>query len=157
MTVLAKLVPLFFQKCTCAFLFRTRSLTDRSQIVTDTCKNYVSNFVGSLLNHLYHYANENVSMKHLSLICITSILTTIYSLKNCSVYGGSYLNYSCKSLGSFGKNFVKLIEKKNKNVIHQPWSVRIGKNCALCLECGTQDLGHSFSNTDLPAGEHIRI
>ena len=22
------------------------------------------------------------------------------------------------------------------------------KNCALCLECGTQDLGHSFSNTD---------
>ena len=22
----------------------------------------------------------------------------------------------------------------NKNVIHRPWSVRIGKNCALCLE-----------------------
>ena len=45
--------------------------------------------------------------------------------------------------------------KKNENVIHQPWSVRIGKNCALCLECGTQDL--FFSNTDLPVGEHIHI
>ena len=47
----------------------------------------------------------------------------------------------------------------NKNVIHRLWLVRIGKNCALCLEYGTrpaasgrtQDLGHSFfSNTDLP-------
>ena len=114
MTVLAKLVPLFFWKCTCTFFFHTRSLTDRSQIVTDTCKNYVPNFIGRLLNHLYYYANENVSVKHLSLICITSILTTIYSLKNCSVYGGSCLNYSCKSLGSFGKNFVKFIEKKWK-------------------------------------------
>ena len=54
--------------------------------------------------------------------------------------------------GSLGKNFVKFKEK-NKNVIHQPRSVRIRKNCALCLEyCpqptasgGTQDLGHSFS------------
>ena len=42
-TVLAKLVPLFFRKCTCAF-FLTRSLIDRCQIVTDTCKNNVSNF-----------------------------------------------------------------------------------------------------------------
>ena len=125
--------------------FRTRSLTDRSQIVTDTCKNYISNCVGSLLNHLYHYANENV--RHLSLIFITFTLATIYSLKNCSVYGGSCLNYSRKSLGSFGRNFVKFIGK-NENVIHQPRSVRIGKNCTLCLECGTQDLGHSFSNTD---------
>ena len=46
-------------------------------------------FFGGLLNHLYQYANENVSVKYLSLICITSILTTIYSLKNCSVYGRS--------------------------------------------------------------------
>ena len=35
------------------------------------------------------------------------------------------LNHS----GSFVKNFVEL--KKNKNVIHQPRSVRKGKNCAL--------------------------
>ena len=31
---------------------------------------------------------------------------------------------------SFGKNFVKL----KKKVIHKPRSVRIWKNCALCLE-----------------------
>ena len=43
----------------------------------------------SLLNHLYNYANKNVSVKHLSLTCITSILATIYSLKNCSVHGRS--------------------------------------------------------------------
>ena len=30
---------------------------------------------------------------------------------------------------SFGQNFVKF-KKKNKNVIHQPWLSRIGKNCA---------------------------
>ena len=41
----------------------------------------------------------------------------------------------------------------NKNVIHRHWSVRIGKNCALCLEYSprpaasgrTWDRGHSFS------------
>ena len=33
--------------------------------------------------------------------------------------------------------------RKNKNVIHQPRSVRIGKNCALRIV--DQDLGHSFS------------
>ena len=54
---------------------------------------------GNLLNHLYHYANENVSAKHLSLICITSILTTIYSLKNGSVYGRSCRIYNPKSFG----------------------------------------------------------
>ena len=44
MTVLAKLVPLFF-KCSYAFFFLTRSLIDRCQIVTDTCKNNVTKFV----------------------------------------------------------------------------------------------------------------
>ena len=43
-TVLAKLVPLFF-KCSWACFFLTRSLIDRCQIVTDTCKNDVSKFV----------------------------------------------------------------------------------------------------------------
>ena len=52
---------------------------------------------GSLLDHLYPYANENVSVRHLSLSCITSILTTIYSLKNFSVYGRSCRIYSPKS------------------------------------------------------------
>ena len=46
------------------------------------------------------------------------------------------LNHS----SSFGKDFVKF-KGNNKNFIHQPRSVRIGKKCAR---------GH---DTDLPAGE----
>ena len=61
---------------------------------------------GSLLN--YRYGNENVSLTHLSWICITSILTTIYSLKNCSVYGGSCRIYSPKSFGFFQKELKEL-------------------------------------------------
>ena len=47
---------------------------------------------------------------------------------------------------------------KNKNVIHQPKTVRVGNNCVLCLEYrpwqttsgGTYDLGHSFSQYGPP-------
>ena len=98
-TVLAKLVLLVF-KCSFAFLFLARSLIERCQIVTDTCKNNVSKFVWN-----YRYENENVSLRHLSWICITSILTTIYSLKNCSVYGRSCRTYSPKSFGFLRKEF----------------------------------------------------
>ena len=104
-TVLAKLVSLFFKNVHALFSFLTRPLIDRCQIVTDTCIIMFQSLFGSLLNHLYHYANENVSVKHLSLICITSILTTIYSLKNCSVYGRSCRIYSLKSFGLFGNEF----------------------------------------------------
>ena len=44
LTVLAKLILLFFQKCACAFLLIC-SLIDRCQTVTDTGKNNVSKFV----------------------------------------------------------------------------------------------------------------
>ena len=67
---------------------------------------------GSLLNHLYHYASENVSVKHLSLICITFTLTTIYSLKNCSVYGRSCRIYGPKSFGFF-QNVFHYVKKNN--------------------------------------------
>ena len=40
---------------------------------------------------------------------------------------------------------------EKKNVIHQPRSVRIGKNCTLCLAGGTQDRRHSFSQYEPPA------
>ena len=53
--------------------------------------------------------------------------------------------------GSFRSHLLGF--RKNKNVIHQPRSVRIGKNCALCLVClvlGIQDLGHSFSQYGPP-------
>ena len=54
--------------------------------------------------------------------------------------------------GSFRNHLLGF--RKNKNVIHQPRSVRIGKNCALRLVYrlrptalgGMQDLGHSFSH-----------
>ena len=51
-------------------------------------------------------------------------------------------------------------KEKNKNVIHWPRSVRIGRNCALCLstargpplaEGGTQDFEHSFSQYGPPS------
>ena len=76
-TVLTKLVRCFFISILVLF-FLTPSLIDRCQIVTDTYKNNVPKFDGSLLNHLYRYANKNVSVKLLSSICITSISTTIY-------------------------------------------------------------------------------
>ena len=46
-------------------------------------------------------ANENVSVKPLSLICVASIFYTIHSLKHFSVYEGSYRNYSPKSFELF--------------------------------------------------------
>ena len=68
---------------------------------------------GNLVNHLYHYANENVSIKHLSLICITSILTTAFTcsktaqfLEDLAVF--TALNHDW---GSFGKNLVKFKKK----------------------------------------------
>ena len=72
-------------------------------------------FVGSLLHHLhsyalnhyalYHLANENVSVKSLSLIYITSILTIIYSPIVHAGCGKSCRNYSPKSFGFFWKGF----------------------------------------------------
>ena len=108
-TVLAKLFSLFSNVLT--HFFVTRSLIDRCQIVTDR----------SLLNHLYRDGNENVSLRHLSWICITSILTTIHSLKNCSVHGRSCRIYSPKSFGFFRKELRRI--KKKKNVIYR---LRVG-------------------------------
>ena len=71
-------------------------------------------------------------MKPLSFICIALVFSTIYSLINCSVYGESCRNYSPLSFRFFSEPFVRF-KKKNKNVIHQPRSVSIVKNCALCL------------------------
>ena len=101
----AKLVPLFFQKCSCAFFFLSTLLLTRIRLLQILVKVMFQSLFGSLLSHLYHYANENLSVKLLSLILLTSILTNIYSLKNCSVYGRSCCNYSPKSFGFFWKEF----------------------------------------------------
>ena len=92
---------------------------------------------GSLLNHLYPNTNENVSVRHLSLICITSILTTIYLLKNCSAYGRSCRIYSPKSFGFFRKEFVKF---KKKKFIYRLRVGPYGENCDLGLENATLGL-----------------
>ena len=65
--VLANLVSLFFKNLHALFSFLTRSLIDRCQIVTDTCIITFQSLFGSLLNHFYHYANENVlfNLRHL--------------------------------------------------------------------------------------------
>ena len=65
--------------------FLTRSLIHRCHFVTDNWKKLFESLFGSLLNHLYRYINKNISVKSLSLICITSVLNIFYSLKNCSV------------------------------------------------------------------------
>ena len=66
--------------------------------------------------------------------------------RNFSVSRDSYHDYSPKMFGSLAR--LSLCCRKNKNVIHQPRSVCVGKNCALCLEY--QDLGHSFSQYGPP-------
>ena len=92
---------------------------------------------GSLLNHLYRYGNENVSVRHLSLICITPILTTTYSLKTCSVFERSCHIYSPKSFGFFRKELrqVNVGEKLNLLSI----IVNIGKSRQYCLNENIND------------------
>ena len=104
-TVLAKIVPLFFKSVVALFFFSSALLLTGVRLLQILVKVMFQSFFGSLLSHLYHYANENVSVKLLSLILPTSILTNIYSLKNCSVYGRSFCNYSPKSFGFFRKEF----------------------------------------------------
>ena len=72
--------------------------------------------------------------------------------RNCSVCRESCHDHSPKCLG-LSHGFHCVVEK-NKNVIHQPRSVRIGKNCALCLEyrpsAVSKTSGTVFPNTDRP-------
>ena len=109
-----------FLKSVLAFFFLTRSLIQRCQIVTETCKNNFSKFVGSLLNHLYHYRNENVSVTLLSLICITSILSTIYSLKIVSFMVNLAVITALTHSSSFGDIFVYHIVYRICFIIKNP-------------------------------------
>ena len=138
-TVLAKLVPLFF-KCSYAFFYLP--LSNWQVSVSD--RYLFQSLFGSLLN--YRYRNENVSLRHLSWICITSILVTgsktVQFMEDLAVF--TALNHS----GSFGKNFVKF--QKNKYVIYR---LRVGpygeKLWPRSWKCGLgqyfQNQGHTFS------------
>ena len=88
--------------------------------------------VTNLCNHLHLHADKNFSVKPLSVKWIASVLCSRYLLKIVQFMQVSF----CDNLFRF----------KNKNVIHQPRSVHIGKNCAYCLvyRPRPQVLGHNF-------------
>ena len=132
---------MFFKSVHALFFSLTHSLIGRCQIVTDTCKNNVSKFVWKPFKSPLSLPKWKCFGEA---ICITSILTTIYSPKNCSVYLAvlTALNHP----GSFGKNFVKF--KKNIN-IHVSFigqgSVRMVKNCDLRPRAAFSTPQKSFS------------
>ena len=113
-------------------------------------KRNVSSLSGNLLNNLCYHVNKNLSVKPLSSTLVTSVFITICSLEIAQFVANFAMITALKCSG-LSQAFCCVVEK-NKNVIHQPRSVRIGKNCTLCLEYhprpaasgGIQDLGHSF-------------
>ena len=80
-TALSELVPLFFKIVLPFFFFflRALKLTD-VRLWQILLKIMFQSFWKPFKSHLYHYANKNVSVKPLSLICISSILTTTQNL-----------------------------------------------------------------------------
>ena len=81
-----------FLKSVHALFFLTRSVNAGCQIVTNNCKKNFKICLEAFKITFSITQIKNMSVKPLSLICITSILNTIYSLKSCSVYGGSCRN-----------------------------------------------------------------
>ena len=75
------------------------------------------------------YFNE-ASLVNLHYLCFLYYLLAkkIFFIENLAKI--TTLNYC----GSFWMHFFKFQGKKKRNAIHQPGSVCIGKNCALCLE-----------------------
>ena len=116
----------------------------------------VSSLSGNLLNNLCYYVNKNLSVKPLSSTWITSVLITICSLEIVQFVANLAMITALKCSGL--SHAFRCVVEKNKNVIHRPRSVRITKNCALCLEYrprpaasgGIQDLRHSFSQYGPP-------
>ena len=115
----------------------------------------VSSLSGNLSNDLCYYLNKNLSVKPLSSTWITSVFITICSLQIVQFVANLVMITALKCSGV--SHAFRCVVEKNKNVIHQPRSVRIGKNCALCLEYrprpasgGIQDLGYNFSQYGPP-------
>ena len=81
-----------FLKSVHALFFLTRSVNAGCQIVTNNCKKNFKICLEAFKITFSITQIKNMSVKPLSLICITSILNTVYSLKSCSVYGGSCRN-----------------------------------------------------------------
>ena len=85
----------------------------------------VSSLSGNLSNDLCYYVGKNLS-------AIISVFITICSLEIAQFVVNLAMITALKCSGL--SYFFRCIVEKSKNVIHQPRSVRIGKNCALCLE-----------------------
>ena len=92
----------------------------------------VSSLSANLLNDLCYYVSKNLSMKPLSSTWIISVFITICSLEIVQFVANLAMITALKCSGL--SHAFRCVVEKNKNIIHQPRSVRIGKNCALCLE-----------------------
>ena len=92
----------------------------------------VSIFSGNLLNEYSYYVSKNLSVKPLSSTWIISVFITVCSLEIVQFVANLAMITALKC--SDLSHAFRCNVEKNKNVIHQPKSVRIGKNCALCLE-----------------------
>ena len=89
----------------------------------------VSIFFGNLLNEYSYYVSKILSVKPLY---STWIIITVCSREIVQFVANLAMITALKCSGL--SHAFRCIVEKNKNVIHQPKSVRIGKNCALCLE-----------------------
>ena len=102
------------------------------------------------------YVNTNLLVNPLSSTWITSVFITICSLEIVPFVANLAMITALKCSGLW--HAFRCVVEKNKNVIHQPRLVRIGKSCVLCLEYhpgpaasgGIRDLGHSFSQYGPP-------
>ena len=116
-----------------ALVFLTRSLIG-VRLPEIFVKIMLASLYRSLLNRHYHYKKENISVRPLSLICITPLLNYHSLAKSSSVYGRYCHNYIpyFNHAGAFGKNFVKF--KGEKMLFISLGQSVSGKNCTLCLK-----------------------
>ena len=106
----------------------------------------VSSLSGNLLNDLCYYESKNLSLKPLSSTSIISVFNSIWSPEIVLFIANLAMVTALKCSGlSHG---FRCVVEKNKNVIHQLRSVRLGKTVPYIL--GIQDLGHSFSQYGPP-------
>ena len=116
----------------------------------------VSIFSRNLLNEYSYYVSKNLAVKPLSSTWIISVFITVCSLEIVQFVANLAMITALKCSGL--SHAFRCIVEKNKNVIHQPKSVRIGKNSALCLippSAVSKTLGTVFPNTELPAGDNL--
>ena len=161
MTVLAKLVPLFF-KCSCAFFFLTRSLIDRCQIVTDICKNNVSKFIWkpfkSPLSLRKWKCFGEASLFNLHHLYFTTCSKIVQFMEDLAEF------IALNHLGSFGKNLSSFKKKKNYLPAEGQsvwWKTVTSVLKMLPSACGLgqyfQDLDHSFSPYGPPGRQITHI